>query len=87
VPEWLAWVWRAFFRLSAERLHQVRGFASPLGAMRLTSEPARIPWTAVQAWGLHHGYSAEDIAFLDALLGCMDDEFLDFWRTKQKGAS
>jgi hypothetical protein len=60
--------------------------AAPLGVMQIESEPGRIPWTAVQRWAEAHGYSEDRSTFLDKLLGEMDEEFLDWWRTRQRGA-
>jgi hypothetical protein len=86
VPDWLNWVWRAWNRLHDERPSTVTGFAVPMGAMRLTSRPGRIPWTAVQRWCRHHGLGRDEMAFLDRCIGEMDAEYLAWWGERQASA-
>lgn len=85
VPDWLAWIWEAFHRLSCERPYRVTGIAAPMGVMKIEGIPGRIPWTAVDAWARRHGYGRDRLSFLDRVLGEMDDEFLA-WHAERRAA-
>lgn len=48
--------------------------------------PGRIPWSVVRDWCQHHGYGADDMAFLDRCLAAMDEVFIEVWQSQQPKA-
>lgn len=78
VPMWLAWVWRAWHRLAADRQWVAGGMGPPV--------PGRIPWSVVQMWVVAHGMNRDEATFLDRCLGKMDEVFLEHWRHGQTNA-
>lgn len=68
VPDWLVWVWRAWWRLHEDR-PWLGGGLGPLA-------PCRIPWRDVVLWAGVFGLDAEQLATLERLIGQMDAEFL-----------
>jgi hypothetical protein len=78
LPDWLRWIWRAWWRLHDELPWRSGG----MGPAR----PGRIPWTSVAAWCEWHGYGGDDEAVLEAGLAAMDAEFLA-WHDEQQRAA
>lgn len=64
----LKWVWRAWHRLSSDRIWIPVGMGAPI--------PARIPWSVVKDYAETHGLSMAEFFYMDHLMGAMDAVFI-----------
>jgi hypothetical protein len=46
--------------------------------------PGPIPWSAVKAWGEHHGFLGADFDYLWEMVSAMDHEYLSYAEDKRK---
>jgi len=76
VPAHLNWVWRAWNRLSLDRPFAGGGLGPAV--------PLRIPWRDVVLWCDTHGYSTEDLWFLEKCFHKLDGIYLEWWKEKMK---
>lgn len=76
-PE-LAWIWRAWMRLTHDRPMHSAGMGG--------SYPGRIPWTVIATWCRRHSYSDGERDFMDVCFTAMDGVFLE-WSAEQRKAA
>lgn len=81
------WIWRAWHRLSVQRVYRVEGVMMPMGGARIVSRPAGIPWDAVDRWCVAHGYGDDERGILDACIVAMEVEFRAHWVREQKAST
>lgn len=51
----------------------------------LEGMPGPIPWTAIDRYGLAHGFEEEGLDYLVSMVRALDDEFLTHMRDKDRG--
>lgn len=75
LPEWLAFIWRAFHRLKHDRPLYMRMEGEPV--------PGRIPWRDVMAWADRHGLNDAEAELLDYGIQVLDDAYAAWWGKDQ----
>lgn len=86
IGEHLGEVWRAFWRLSAERPSRLSTVFVKDAPPMLIAQPGPVPFTAIAAWSARYGHDEDEAEIFQTLIDAMDDEFLKIWREKQKVA-
>lgn len=76
LPDWLAFVWRAWKRLQRDRPWHSDGSGRLL--------PGRIPWRDVMAWADRQHLSAEHAEFLDYGIGILEAAYMEWFEMNAK---
>jgi len=79
LPESLLDIWRAWWRLHADRPQWAGGMGPPI--------PGRIPFRDVWAWCEFHGLPGDDVALFDRCLRAMDTVYLEWHAERMKAAN
>jgi hypothetical protein len=78
LPEWLGFVWRAWWRLHVDRPWLGGGMGPML--------PGRIAWRDIREWAAFHKMSGDMFALLDRCICAMDDTYIE-WQALQSDHS